>query len=139
MDLIILEWFLRLFGLFWMAGGILAFRMARLLNTIDNAVEALTQVKEDKLTNRFLFIGSILTFLSGLGLFILTRWALIPITLLVGSQLIYFQLKQQRMEVAKTEEEKEEARVNPSTIRAFWVSVGVAIASAMAYSVGLLK
>lgn len=139
MDLKILEWLLRLFGVFWMVGGILAFRMARLMNTIDNAIETLTQVKEDKLTNHFLFIGAILTFSSGLGLFLWTRWALIPITLLIGSQLIYFQLKHQRMEVAKTEEEREEARVTPETIRAFWVSVGVAIATLIALRLGLLN
>ena len=139
MDLKILEWLLRLFGVFWMAGGIFAFRMARQLDAIDIALEALTRVKEDKLINRFLFIGSILTFCSGLGLFLLTRWVLIPITLLVGSQLIHFQLEHQRMEVAKTEEERTEAKVNPSTIRAFWISVGVAIAAALAYNLGLLK
>lgn len=139
MDLKILEWLLRLFGVFWMVGGILAFRMARLMNTIDNAIETLTQVKEDKLTNHFLFIGAILTFSSGLGLFLWTRWALIPITLLIGSQLIYFQLKQQRMEVAQTEEEREEARVTPQTIRAFWVSVGVAIATLIGLRLGLLN
>ncbi len=135
----ILEWLLRLFGVFWMAGGIFTFRTARQLDAIDIALEALTRVKEDKLINRFLFIGSILTFCSGLGLFLLTRWVLIPITLLVGSQLIYFQLKHQRMEVAMTDEERAEAKVNPSTIRAFWVSVGVAIAAAQAYNLGLLK
>ncbi len=33
------------------------------------------------------------------------------------------------MNLAKTEEEKEEAQINPSTLNAFRVSVGVAIAS----------
>jgi hypothetical protein len=124
-----LELTLQLFGLFWMVGGVFTFRQTQMADLNDNALEALTQEKEDRLINRFLFIGSILTFLSGLGLFALSHWALIPIFILVGSQLVYFMVKQKRMKLAKIEEEKEEAQINPSTLNAFRVSVGVAIAS----------
>jgi hypothetical protein len=134
-----LELTLQLFGLFWMVGGVFTFRQAQMADLIDKALEALTQQKEDRLINRFLLIGSILTFLSGLGLFALSRWALIPILLLVGSQVVYFIVKQQRMKVAKTAEEKEEAQVNPSTLNAFRVSVGVAIASTISLKLGLLR
>lgn len=134
-----LELALQLFGLFWMVGGVFTFRQAQMADLIDNALESLTQEKENRLINRFLFIGSILTFLSGLGLFTLSKWVLIPIFLLVGSQLVYFMIKQQQMKLAKTEEEREEAQINPSTLNAFWVSVAVAIASVISFKLGLLR
>ncbi len=96
-----LELTLQLFGLFWMVGGVFTFRQTQMADLNDNALEALTQEKEDRLINRFLFIGSILTFLSGLGLFALSHWALIPIFILVGSQLVYFTIKQQSISSSK--------------------------------------
>jgi hypothetical protein len=130
---------LRSFGLVWMIGGVYTFQQARQSDAIDTVLEALTQSKEDKLTNRFLYIGSVLTFSSGLGLVILSRWVLLPLGLLVGSQLVYFRLKQQRRFSAQTEEQKLDAKVYPSTVNAFWVSVGVAIAALVGLKLGLLK
>jgi len=130
---------LRAFGLFWMLGGVYTFQQARQSDAIDTALEALTQSKEDKLTNYFLYIGSILTFFSGLGLAILTRWVLIPLSLLVGSQLVYFRLKHQRRLSAQTEEQRLDAKIYPATVNAFWVSVGVAIAALIGLKLGLLK
>jgi hypothetical protein len=130
---------LRVFGLFWMVGGVYTFQQARQSDAIDTVLEALTQSKEDRLTNRFLYIGSVFTFFSGLGLAILSRWVLIPLSLLVGSQLIYFRLKQQRRLSAQTEEQRLDAKVYPSTVNAFWVSVGVAIAALISLRLGLLK
>jgi hypothetical protein len=134
-----LEIALQVFGLFWMVGGVFTFRQAQMANLIDHALEALTLEKEDRLINQFLFLGSILTFFSGLGLFALSQWALIPIFLLVGSQLVYFMIKQQRLKLAKTDEEREEAQINPSTLNAFRVSVVVAIASVISLKLGLLR
>jgi hypothetical protein len=139
MEVKILELTLQVFGLFWMVGGVFAFRQAQMADLIDNALESLTLEKEDRLINRFLFIGSILTFFSGLGLFLLSKWVLIPIIFLVGSQLVYFMIKQQQRKLAKTEEEKQEAEINPSTINAFWISVVVAIASVISLKLGLLR
>ncbi|AFY73189.1 hypothetical protein Syn7502_01079 [Synechococcus sp. PCC 7502] len=139
MVLPILEWSLRIFGLFWMVGGVFALRQARYANVIDDALEALTYTKQNRLINRFLFIGSILTFCSGLGLLIMSRWVLLPQGLLIGSQLIYFTIQQQRRRQAQTEEEMIEAQVKPATINAFIVSVVVAIASVVSLILGLLR
>jgi len=139
MELKFLEWVLQVFGLLWMVGGVFAFRQAQMADLIDNALESLTLEKEDRLINRFLFIGAILTFLSGLGLLLLSKWVLIPIIPLVGSQLIYFGIEQQRRKSAKTEDEWEEAEINPATVNAFWVSVVVTIASLISLKLGLLR
>ncbi len=139
MGFVILESLLRCFGLFWIVGGVFAFRQAQMADLIDNALDALTQTKEDRLINRFLYIGAILTFLSGLGLVVMSRWALIPVGLLVGSQLVYFGIKYQRLKSAKTDDERLEATINPATLNAFVVSVVIAIALLISSKLGLLK
>jgi len=139
MGFVILESLLRCFGLFWIVGGVFAFRQAQMADLIDNALDALTQTKEDRLINRFLYIGAILTFLSGLGLVVMSRWALIPVGLLVGSQLVYFGIKYQRLKSAKTDDERLEATINPATLNAFVVSVVIAIALLISLKLGLLK
>lgn len=132
MGIQILELGLRTFGWFWMIGGIFAFRQAQMAELIDNALDALSEdTKEDRLINRFLFIGSILTFLSGLGLALLSQWTIIPVYLLVLSQLIYFAIKLRRYRLAKTPAERLEATVNQPTINAFIVSLVVAIAASL--------
>jgi len=139
MGFVILESLLRCFGLFWIVGGVFAFRQAQMADLIDNALDALTLTKEDRLINRFLYIGAILTFLSGLGLVVMSHWALIPVGLLVGSQLVYFGIKYQRLKSAKTDDERLEATINPATLNAFVVSVVIAIALLISLKLGLLK
>ncbi|GEM_PF-1160694 len=139
LDLRIIELTLQVFGLFWMVGGVVAFRQAQMSDLIDNALEALTQNKEDRLINQFLYLGSILTFFSGLGLLVRSRWVLISLGLLIASQLVYFKIKHQCMSIAKTEEERLEATVNNSTFNAFIVSIIVAIAALISLKLGLLK
>jgi len=139
MGFVILESLLRCFGLFWIVGGVFAFRQAQMADLIDNALDASTQTKEDRLINRFLYIGAILTFLSGLGLVVMSRWALIPVGLLVGSQLVYFGIKYERLKSAKTDDERLEATINPATLNAFVVSVVIAIALLISLKLGLLK
>lgn len=135
----LLTWGLRIFGGFWVLGGLLALQQARQARFIDNALEALTQEKEDRLTSRFLLAGSVLTLGSGIGLIFSSQWALIPLSLLVLSQLIYFRLKQQRLQRATSEEDRLDATVQPATINAFVVSLVVAIAAFLAWILGGLR
>jgi hypothetical protein len=130
---------LQTFGLFWMIGGIFAFQQAQQLQVIDTAIEALSNEKQDKLFNYFLYIGSGLTFLCGLGLVVSSRWVLIPLILLIILQLVYFGIQNRRLSLAVDAEAKLDAQVNPETIRAFWVSVAVAIAVFISLGLGLLN
>lgn len=115
--------FLRLFGVFWIIGGISAFQAARQCFFIDTALEALSQKPEDRLVSYFLFSGSALTFLTGLGLCLGHRWSLIPLTVLILSQLLYFYVRTKQFEQAQTEEARQDYRIQPSTWNAFWVSI----------------
>lgn len=135
----LLEWALRLFGLFWIMGGAFTLRQARQSRFMDVVLEQLTQEREDPLVTRFLWLGGILTILSGVGLAIASRWGLIPLGLLVASQAIYFRLKQRRFAGAKTEDEREEARITPSTRNAFAISGGVTALALMGVHLGVLR
>lgn len=134
-----LIWGLRLFGGFWVLGGVLALQQARQAHFMDNVLEALSQEKEDRLTSRFLLVGSVLTICSGAALVLSSQWALIPLALLVVSQLIYFRLQQQRFQRATNEEDRLDATVQPATENAFIVSLVVAVAAFLCWRLGGLR
>lgn len=131
-----LEWLLRGFGAFWIVGSGVAFHKARETALIDHVLGAISGTPEDPLVRRFLFVGSVLTLFSGMGLVLATSWALLPLVLLVGSQLIYFGLMRRKLARARTEEEREEARVQASTHRAFKLSVALTLATGAAVWLG---
>ncbi|MBW8310995.1 MAG: hypothetical protein K0M64_03070 [Rhizobium sp.] len=131
-----LEWILRGFGAAWIVGSALAFHKAREAALIDRMLGALSGTPEDPLVTRFLFVGSVLTLLSGVGLVLATAWALVPLGLLVLSQLVYFALVRRKRARAHTEEQREEARVQPATFRAFRLSLLVTFATGVAAWLG---
>ncbi|MGI0479859.1 hypothetical protein ACN4EE_03630 [Geminocystis sp. CENA526] len=126
--LLVLENCLRLFGLFWIAGGIFAIKTARDSQFMDTCLEQLEQKKVDRLVTNFMFIGGILTLLSGIGLLINQDAVIFVLLILIISQLIYFDIKKKRFAQAITEEEKEEYTIQSSTYNAFLTSIYLAIA-----------
>jgi uncharacterized membrane protein len=137
--MLILELLFRGFGVLWIFGGALTIQHARMGLLIDQALVALTQEQEDKLVSYFLLFGGILTLLSGVGLALVSRWLFLPLGLLIGSQVIYFALQHQRLLKAQTDQQRQEATVEPSTRNAFVVSLWVAIAALVGLSLGILK
>lgn len=131
-----LEWTLRGFGAFWIVGSGIAFHKARESALMDRVLEGISGTPEDPLVTRFLFVGSLLTLFSGMGLVLATAWALLPLALLVGSQLVYFGLMRRRWTRARTDDEREEAQVQPSTRRAFRLSVALTLATGVAVWLG---
>lgn len=125
--LFILENFLKIFGLFWIAGGIFALKTARESKLMDSCLEQLQPKKVDPLVTNFMFIGSFLTLLSGIGLLINSDVVIIILLLLIISQLIYFNIKNKKFMGAKSEEEKEDYRINSSTYNAFLTSIYITI------------
>ncbi|MBW4576995.1 MAG: hypothetical protein KME08_17110 [Aphanothece sp. CMT-3BRIN-NPC111] len=134
-----LEWLLRAFGAFWVIGGAFTLQQARQASFIDSAIEAITQEKENRLVSRFLFMSALLTLLSGIGLALASRWVLLPLALLIVSQGVYFAIQRQQFTQAKTDEERDEARIASSTRNAFIVSLVVAIAALVGERVGALR
>jgi uncharacterized membrane protein len=137
--MLLLEWLLRLFGIFWIVGGLITFKIAREANFIDSTIEALTQEKEDKLVSQFLSISSLLTLLSGSGLAIASRWVIFPLSLLVASQVLYFTIQRQRFLRANTDELREQAQISPQTKNAFIVSLIVTAIALIGIWVGVLQ
>lgn len=129
---------LRLFGAFWIFGGFMTFNAAKQSYFMDSILDSLSSEKEDRLVSYFLFIGSVLTILSGVGLLLTNCWLFFPLSLLIVSQIIYFAIQQKRFETSKTEEEREGARVNPATLNAFKVSLGVLITASLGWAIGAL-
>lgn len=125
--LFILENFLKIFGLFWIAGGIFALKTAKESKLMDSFLEQLEQKKVDPLVTNFMFIGGFLTLLSGIGLLINNDGVIIILLSLIISQLIYFNIKNKKFLKAKSEEEREEYSVNPSTYNAFLTSIYITI------------
>lgn len=133
---LVLEWLLRGFGAFWIVGSGITFYKARESALMDQVLEGVTGTPEDPLVTRFLYVASVLTLFSGMGLVLATAWALLPLGLLVGSQLVYFGLMRLRWTRARTEDEREEAQVQPSTRRAFRLSVTLMLATGVAVWLG---
>lgn len=137
--MVLLEWLLRIFGVFWILGGALTLQQARQANLMDTALEAITQKPEDRLVSRFLWIGGGLTLLSGVGLALASRWVLLPLALLLVSQGVYFAIQSRRFDRAQTDEVREEAQIAPATRNAFVVSVVVAIVAWLSVKLGILR
>lgn len=130
---------LRLFGAFWIFGGFLTLQAARESLFLDRAIEAIALKKQDKLLSYFLFLGSIFTLATGITLVLASRWVFLPLTLSIVSQIVYFSVQKRRFSRAKTEEEREDAQVQPTTINAFKTSCVVAIACGLGWAVGAIK
>lgn len=125
--LLVLEKFLRLFGIFWIAGVIFTLKSARESQFMDTCLEQLEQKKVDRLVSNFMFIGGILTLLSGIGLLINQDAVIFILLMLIISQWVYFDIKKKRFAQAKTEEEKEEYTINSTTYNAFLTSIYITI------------
>lgn len=125
--LFILENFLRIFGLFWIAGGIFALKMAKESHFMDTCLEQIQQKKVDFLVTNFVFICGFLTLLSGIGLLINNDGVIIILVTLIISQLIYFKIKKRKFMRAESQEEREEYSINSNTYNAFLTSIYLTI------------
>jgi len=137
--LLLLKWSLRLFGVFWIIGGIYSFQVARQANFIDSAIEQLTQSRQDRRVTYLLLICAFLTLLSGIGLVVSTRWALLPLGLLLAVQGLYFAHQQHRFRQATSQDELDEAQINPATRNAFVTSIVVTVIAGISVGLGVLR
>ncbi|MBD2028185.1 hypothetical protein [Leptolyngbya sp. FACHB-711] len=137
--MVLLEWLLRLFGVFWILGGLLTLQQARQSNFFDTALEKITQKPEDRLVTRFLWIVGSFTLCSGLGLALASRWALLPLALLLVVQGVYFATQSRRFDRAQDAEAREDAQISSTTRNAFGVSLGVALVAIIAVKLGILR
>lgn len=81
---------LRLFGAFWIFGGILTFQAAKESLFMDQILDALNPKKEDRLLSYFLLLSSFLTIFTGGALLLARAWALLPLGILIASQIGLF-------------------------------------------------
>jgi uncharacterized membrane protein len=123
----VLEIFLRVLGLLWIAGGIFTLKSAKESQFMDTCLEELEQKKVDRLVSNFMFISGFLTLLSGIGLVMNQDAVILILLILIISQWIYFDIKKKRFAQAKTEEEKEEYTINSTTYNGFLTSIYIAI------------
>jgi hypothetical protein len=130
---------LRLFGAFWIFGGFLTWQAARESLFMDQVLDALSTEKEDRLLSYFLFLSSLLTISTGGALLLASCWALLPLGLLIGSQIVYFAIQKYRFDHAQTEAEREMAQTKPATVNAFKVCWVVAIAAGLGCYIDALK
>lgn len=122
--MIVLEWILRAFGLFWVFGGYMAYREAKQSKMIDKVLGALEpERKPSTLLTNYLCLSTVLTPLSGLFIMFGSSWTWIPVGVLVLAQLIYFFIQSIRFQQAENAEERAEATVAQSTKNAMLLSV----------------
>lgn len=122
-----LEILLRLFGIFWVFGGILTLQKTRESLFLDDALAKITLEKFGRFDSYFLFVCGILTLICGIFLLILNQWIIIFLFLLILAQILYFQVKNRRLIQAKTAEEKSAAIVNQTTKNAFITSLFITL------------
>jgi len=120
-----IEWILRIFGVFWMVGGVFAFKKALQVRLMDSILDALSNKKESRLVQYYGYAVSILTFLSGAGLALLHPYASYALLLLVLTQGLYFALQRRRYNQATNEEERMDATVAYQSKNAFYLSIVV--------------
>lgn len=127
---VILQWGLRLFGVFWIIGSFLTLQAARQSTFLDAALEQMTSDKSDRLLTYHLWLSSGLTLMSGLGLALASRWALVPLSLSLVTQMMYFTIQDRRRQRARTPEARSDATVSRASWNAFkvtWVVAGLAL------------
>jgi len=125
----ILEWMMRGFGLFWMVGGVMVWREALQTKVYDDFLLALTNEKQEKLTNYYGYAVGTLTFLSGVALLTAHPFAPYIIGVLVLTQGLYFALKHRLFLNAQSDEERKEFLISPQSKNAFFVSLVVMVLS----------
>ncbi len=118
-----IEWMLRIFGVFWMVGGVFAFKKALQVRLMDNILDALSDKKESRLIQYYGYVVSVLTFLSGLGLALLHPYASYALLFLVLTQGLYFAIQRHRYNQATNEEERADATVAQQSKNAFYLSI----------------
>ncbi len=119
------EWVLRIFGVFWMVGGVFAFKKALQVRLMDTILDALSNKKESRLVQYYGYAVSVLTFLSGAGLALLHPYASYALLLLVLTQGLYFAIQRHRYNQATNEEERTDATVAQQSKNAFYLSIAV--------------
>ncbi len=77
--------------------------------------------------------------MGSIGLILASRWVVLPLALLILSQCVYFAIQKQRFVQAKTDEERNEARIASATRNAFKVSLVVVSAALIELGLGVLR
>ena len=149
--LITIEWFLKIFGLFWMFGSLFLFvvinrRNAQVdhfidsleseLESINNSMSVHEEItitendpdeyileKSDQVTQVFLKIGTLFTSISGLGLVLAKHWVILPLCTLCMTQMIYFGIKKSLELQILNKKYVEYLQVQKSTKNAFRTTI----------------
>jgi len=129
----IVEWILRIFGLFWIFGAIMVLREALKTKAYDDILSALNGKPEEKLTLYYGYAVAFLTLISGISLALAHPFSPYCVGSLVIVQALYFALKHHRYLQASNDEERSEWRISSQSKNAFWVSLVIMFASMILY------
>ncbi|AFZ46110.1 hypothetical protein Cyast_0127 [Cyanobacterium stanieri PCC 7202] len=118
---------LRLFGLFWILGGIVTIRESFSIRFLNRAIAQITLDKENHAESIFVFICGLETLISGIGLLLAQQWVIFMLLILVFTQICFFTVRFYQSSRVKLAEEKENLTIQSTTKNAFIVSMAVTI------------
>lgn len=118
---------LRLFGLFWILGGIITIKESFSIRFLNRAIAQITLEKENQGDSIFVFICGLETLISGIGLVLAQQWVIIILLILVFTQTCFFAVRFYQWSQTKSPTEKENLIIQSTTKNAFIVSIAVTI------------
>lgn len=117
-------WFAYMIGAFYLLGGLVALRQARLNLILDRALAAVSLVsitREDRIVGAWMFTAAVLTVASGAALLMLSRWAAPVFALCWLSQAIYLLWAMRSKDYGQMATIQAFALYTVATLMVFWL------------------
>jgi hypothetical protein len=149
----LLQWTVRLAGLFWLVGSIMLFRQIRaemaldsITEKLDKAADGHAQEAADRWANRddaarrgWIAGQAVVLAATALAMILLHSFAVWMVALLVAGHGVYFFWREHAARRASSAEAAAHARPSQSTVNAGWLSLVVAVLVWSAAFRGLLN
>ncbi|GAB4308691.1 MAG: hypothetical protein Kow0091_14050 [Geminocystis sp.] len=129
---------LKIFGLFWIAGGLFVCIEVLKSSRMDKYIKAIDfNYKTDYQEYIFSLGIGLLTLLSGITLLIFQDSAILFLGLLIITQLMFFDFRDKKFKASKTDSDKEYYSISSQTYNAYLTSIYVTIFALIRYCLNI--
>ncbi|WP_330202287.1 hypothetical protein [Cyanobacterium sp. Dongsha4] len=129
---------LKIFGLFWIAGGLFVCIEVLKSSRMDKYIKAIDfNYKTDYQEYIFSLGIGLLTLLSGITLLIFQDSAILFLGLLIITQLMFFDFRDKKFKASKNDSDKEYYSISSQTYNAYLTSIYVTIFALIRYCLNI--
>jgi len=129
---------LKIFGLFWIAGGLFVCLEVLKSSRMDKYIKAINfNHKPDYKEYIFSLAIGFLTLLSGVTLLVSQNIAILFLGLLIITQLMFFDFREKKFKASQTDSDKENYSISPQTYNAYLTSIYVTIFALIRYCLNI--